>query len=324
MKTIVCVGDSHTWGEGAPEVDRAFHPPAVGGDSRPTPFSTRNYVNFLRAFLCEDFCEITSSSLSSAHEGEYAVFTEYTLQFEGMFGRVMLLYHPNGGEVEFWLDDVLCATENTCFDPSVLPPARTAPRTHRFVDLNPIGAGKHTLTLRSAKPVYFYRAEFYNCERIVLNGGVGSCPTGLYLEQYWDMYVARYKPDEVIINPMSINDWIVQTSIEDYERNITELVERTRTMNAAPVLVTVAPITGNQYFGESGIPYVAYIEATRRVAEREQVLLADVNRAFEQERSRVCRDEEEFFQKFCHDCWHPNVRGHSIYAMEIMNVLNLD
>ena len=318
MNRTVCVGDSHTWGEGATGVDNAFDPPAVGGDSRPVKFAPPNYVNLLRRTLSTDFCEILPEHLTCPQEGEHAVFTDYTIPFQGEFGRVMLYYHPDGGKVEFLLDGQPYTTEDTCFDASILPPARTAQRLHRFVDIWASCGGAHSLRIRSDKPVYFYRAEFYNCGRAVLNAGVGSCPTGTFLNEYWDMYVARYKPDEVIINPMSINDWIVQTSIEDYERNITELVNRTRALGARPILVTVVPITGSQYFGESGLHYDEYIDATRRVAARENVPLADANRAVSEERARTCKDEDEFFRLFCHDCWHPNDRGHAIYAQEIL------
>ena len=317
MKITVCVGDSHTWGEGATGVDGAFAPPAVGGDSRPVPFGPPNYVNLLRRELSGSFREVLPKDLSCEKQGEYTFFRSCSLPFCGSFGRVMLLYHPDGGTVEFLLDGEKLTETDTCFDPSVLPPARTAPRTHRFTDIRTV-PGEHLLTVRSDRPVFFYRAEFYDCDRAVLNGGVGSCPTGLYLDAYWEMYVSRYQPDEVIINPMSINDWIVQTSIKDYERNITEMIRRTRAMNARPVLVTVAPITGSQYFGDSGIVYDDYIEATRRCAEREGVPLADVNRAISDERSRSCPDEESFFRLFCHDCWHPNDRGHAIYAEQIL------
>jgi len=53
IKTTVCTGDSHTWGQGATDAEQSLNSPAEGGDLRLVSFQYGCYVNLLRKMICE-------------------------------------------------------------------------------------------------------------------------------------------------------------------------------------------------------------------------------------------------------------------------------
>jgi len=53
IKTIVCTGDSHTWGQGIPKLEDTFDPPVTAGDLRLVSFRFGCYVNLLRDMINE-------------------------------------------------------------------------------------------------------------------------------------------------------------------------------------------------------------------------------------------------------------------------------
>ncbi len=323
---IVCSGDSHTWGEGASGMDEAFQPPAQPGEARNAPFAPPCYVNLLRERLCSRFTELLPASLARhgvsgfTQEGELAWFSrEMTLPFDGCFGRLQLRCSPEGGAAVLSVD----GEETAAFDTYAAAP------TYRWLPFW-TADGAHTLHLRSAQPLALYRAEFFSGETAVLNSGVGSCPATRYLSDYWQSHVEQYHPSVVILEAHSINDWIQGTPIETYVRTLTAMVRRVRAAGGKPLLATVEPIAGDtylggknfgpQFFGSSGIAYTAYIEATRAVAQAEQVPLADAYAAMAA-RLETYRDDAARYAALFHDNWHPNDLGHKLYAETILETL---
>lgn len=81
IKTIVCTGDSHTWGQGPKGVCEYFSSSLGGGNSvcagdlRPVPFKFPCYVNLIRD-------EINKISGSSIYEKEYNCFIDNTLEIQ--------------------------------------------------------------------------------------------------------------------------------------------------------------------------------------------------------------------------------------------------
>lgn len=323
MQIIVCSGDSHTWGEGASGMDTAFDPPAQPGEARNAPFGPPCYVNLLRRRLCSDYAELLPSALERSgvsgftREGERAWFSgEMTLPFVGRFGRVQLYCSPQGAPASLSID----GSEKAVFDTFSQTP------TYRWLPCWTTD-GAHTLRLRSARPMALYRAEWFGGETAVLNSGVGSCPATRYLADDWQSHVEQYRPAIVILETHAINDWIQGTTLDTYTRTLTEMVRRTRTAGAKPLLVTVEPIAGDtylgghrfgpQYFGRSGIEFTAYIEATRAVAQTERVPLADAYAAVAA-RLETYPDDAARYAALYHDNWHPNDLGHQIYAETIL------
>lgn len=68
MKTIVCTGDSHTWGQGADGLFSSISPPAEAGELRLAGFSYPCYVNLLRDW----FNARTGSRAGELSAGELA------------------------------------------------------------------------------------------------------------------------------------------------------------------------------------------------------------------------------------------------------------
>lgn len=78
-------------------------------------------------------------------------------------------------------------------------------------------------------------------------------------------------------------------------------------------------------FGRAGgafqrLCYSSLVEKARLVAKEEKVPLADTNRAMEQMLSGL--DQEQKERVLFTDPWHPNPRGHEIYAQQLLELLN--
>jgi lysophospholipase L1-like esterase len=157
-----------------------------------------------------------------------------------------------------------------------------------------------------------------------LNFGFGCSSTRKYLAQYWQQAVERFKPDILVIT-FAINDWLVDpvspddVSLEEFKKNINEMIDRAKALGTIPVLLTVSPIRGTQY--SNGHYYQDYIEGIRSIsALRGDVLLADANKdmtEYIRENGRESNNDIFF------DDWHVNQKGHQIYFEALKKTLSI-
>ena len=95
-----------------------------------------------------------------------------------------------------------------------------------------------------------------------------------------------------------------------------------RCLGARPYLHSVSPILGEQAEPHSPYLYSEMVDAVRKVAAVEGVPLADTNRSMEQFLSGL-PEQERPSALFC-DPWHPNPRGHMLYAQTLFELLTAD
>ncbi|MDD4773621.1 MAG: SGNH/GDSL hydrolase family protein [Eubacteriales bacterium] len=247
METIVCTGDSHTWGQGPAGVEAHFtDPPVTAGDLRPVPFGYPCYVNLLRDEI-------------NRHSGSYAFETEPKTEIECEYvtdkpADLARFYYrregPNNITVEsVFASDGVSETENAFY---------------LFGD---------TITVKPKHRLYLYRCELYSGHYAVINAGVGSCTTSRYLKQFYKDYVRRHNPCLIIAQAHSINDWLNKIPLTDVNRNLRHIL--TGCPQARSVLLTVSPIGGETALPFNETDYEKYITESRLAAQNAGCAVAD-------------------------------------------------
>ncbi len=314
MIRILCTGDSHTWGQGATGVWESLDPPPVAGDLRLDSFRHNGYVNVLRRMIeratGSTSCEWEAKTLAEMAGAPYqppaaalTAATPLTVPFTGALLRF----------------EVKCDTSPTAFSWTVdgntrqerLPAAQSDNDYRLFT--HHLTEGDHTLTFTVQNGTcLLYRAESYSGMAAVINAGVGSQPTARYREAFWDSHIAAVKPTLVLAEAHTINDWLSGVTPAQYEKQLVRLLTSYKQLDAAVALLTVCPIGGAQKRPDTADEYTAFVEASRRAANAANVPLCDAHALCSVLVADMTPDERAAY--LLDDIWHPNERGHAIYA----------
>ena len=319
MLKIICTGDSHTWGQGASDVQEKFDTPWVAGELRPVDFNTGSYVNVLRRMVES----ATDSHSRQWHARELAQlagcsYTAPCAELNGDFqitfrGALLRLFLGPQQETVHWILSLDGKDQEL-----VCNPAKTS-NDFRILNFH-LPEGDHILMLKKQfGTLQLHRLESYAGFAAVINCGIGSCPTFRFREQFWNDYAVALKPDIVLAEAHTINDWLSGDSPETYRKNLTNLLTDFRTLGAEPILMTVAPIGGAQRLPQTADDYEAYLTASRFAAKDCGAILCDANAVMKQMIAGMTT--EEAFQHLLDDNWHPNDRGHAIYAALLAQAL---
>ena len=320
MVRILCTGDSHTWGQGAAEIMEEMTPPAVAGDLRLTSFRAGSYVNQVRRFA-ENMTgsrsyEWTAIQIAKLADAAFAApcarlnDNPLVLKFSGSLLRVEYMLGETPCQWELMIDGAQK-------DGGLLP-AADCENSFRLSHIH-LAEGTHTLSIRAAKGILpLFRIESYAGDVAVINGGIGSCPTQLYLERYFNSHVATVKPDVVLAEAHTINDWLSGISPATYTGRLEALLRACQRLGARVYLMTVSPIGGSQTW-EDGLPYSDYVEASRKAASCAGVSICDANRLLSHCIEGMSGKDVETW--LLRDRWHPNDRGHAIYAELLCQLL---
>ena len=312
MKIIVCTGDSHTWGQGADGVAESLESWIECGDTRAIPFRIPSYVNLLRRYLNtqdEELCaqQIAETGEGCIHDGCFCLDESLHLLVNAAMIRIHFRRQSTPSVATVLLDDV----------PQTTFSLQGEQTEYSFYGIHKTTLhceeGIHKLTVRCEKgEVRIYRIELYRGDYAVVNSGVGSCSTKRYMEEFWQQCVTDCRPDIVLAEAHTINDWLTRCSPETYENNLSAYLQKLKETRTVPILMTVAPIAGPQSEPCSPYCYRDLVEASRRAAQKERVELCDANRAVATLLEGL--SEEEQLKAFFADRWHPNNRGHEVYA----------
>ena len=317
MKVIVCTGDSHTWGQGAKGINMEDMPDLFGsegvcaGDLRPIPFDrTECYVARIREALAgeaEEFSARRIAKLDSLPVEDGCALIRGTFGMTVSGGLVRLFFKKETGDstARVALDGKAVWKDALDTDEPAWNGRGVKAVCARCND------GGHMLTV-TAERAHLYRVEVYGGTFAVINAGVGSCAAREYLDVYWNDYVAACRPDIVLAEAHTINDWLRPNPPEYSADAMRALIDETRALGAKPIVMTVSPILGSQNNAWTGLPYDDYIEASRQAARDRNTPLVDANAAME----AALRDmtEEERSAYFYSDGWHVNSLGHGMYA----------
>jgi len=117
----------------------------------------------------------------------------------------------------------------------------------------------------------------------------------------------------------TINDWL-NLAPADSSNSLLSLINRVKQLGAAPLVMTVAPIMGNQV-NQDGFDYAIYQQAARYAARLSGVTLIDANRVMNDRLAGLAPDAQ--FQLLFRDNWHVNDEGNRLYAAEILQTMKL-
>ena len=314
MIRILCTGDSHTWGQGAEGLYEEYNPTWVGGELRLGSFRTGTYVNRLRNMVNG----ATGSSVQEWLAAELApekglefvapcavVGAEgVTVQATGALIRVECAMSGEESEVEILIDGETVHEENLC--------AEDTYNAYRIATLH-TDERQHALTVRAkAGKVRLFRIESYSGPCAVINSGIGSCPVQTMREKFWNDYVRAVRPYVMLMEAHTINDWLTKDTPEMYRDHLMGMIEDARALGAEPMVVTVAPIGGDQRLEGLTGDYDEYVEASREAARQCGVKLCDANRMMKQ--MSLGLTEEQMKGLILADNWHVNDRGQAVYA----------
>lgn len=324
MIRILCTGDSHTWGQGVSGIMEEFEPTVVAGDLRLASFKSKGYVNLLRNAL-----EKMTGSYSEEWSGQ-----EIADRYHTKFCRPCAVIENENIEfrfkgsmlrLEFRRDNCLAIPEiiidRVAKDMPELLPAQGENDYRLFTFL--VEEGEHTVTIQAKQGILLlYKVESYGGTCAVINSGVGSCPAGRYLEEYWQDHVAEVRPDVVIAEAHTINDWLTGETLKEYRSNLTSLLEKCKSLGAQVVLLTVSPILGEQSLPGVLTKYCEYVEMSRLAAGDAGIKICDANAIM-----KLCLDglgEKAASDYLFDDNWHPNERGHALYAELIRQAIIIE
>ena len=124
------------------------------------------------------------------------------------------------------------------------------------------------------------------------------------------------RPDLVVVEPCSINDWIEGLGPDESRRRTCETFARISALGARALLLTVSPIAGEQI--RNGFNYGDYIAASREAASACGVPIADANAKMTKLLAGL--NPSEARKLLYSDDWHVNALGHRLYAEEIIGL----
>lgn len=249
MKTVVCTGDSHTWGQGPAGAEACFtDPPVCGGELRPVPFRYPCYVNLLR-----DEMNRRTGSFSLETEPKTEITGDFEIREKAGLARFFYRFegHNNIVAESAFASDGVTETTNAVYV---------------FGDI---------LTVKPLRRLFLYRCELYGGSFAVINSGVGSCTTARYLERFYENYVRRFDPSVVVAEAHSINDWLHKLPLRDVNRNLVRIL--TGCPKAKAILTTVSPIGGETALPYNETDYEEYVAESRLAAEKAGCAVADAN-----------------------------------------------
>ncbi|MBQ9543576.1 MAG: SGNH/GDSL hydrolase family protein [Clostridia bacterium] len=316
MLRIVCTGDSHTWGQGAKGAVECLGKKVVAGELRPVVFETESYVNRLRrsveALTGSHSVSLRRGSLAEAFGGEICG-DSMTLDgngkkfvFDGELVRLFFEAREIKTSVGVVIDGALNEISLDAYD---------GDRPHRLYYFH-CPAGSHTLSLVPGENApALYCAEFYGGPCAVVNAGVGSTSTNKYLDGYFDSYVRAARPDVILAEAHTVNDWLTGVGPEQYAADLRRLLAACRSLCSKVALLTVVPVGGKQIWTDPGSSFSSLADASRKVALEDGLPLADANIRL------ASLGLPELKAEWLDDNWHPNERGHALYADELFAML---
>lgn len=330
MKIILCTGDSHTCGQGADNIISAtkvknpndrYDTSGKGLGGGACDLVTPGYVNLVRRFVVEN--TDSRHALEDMHAlsakygcplGEEGVILDNALVIENNWDLLLLCVGETeaAAQLDIYLDGKLYKTETLH-----TPVPRYNDWSFRNVPIWCEGAKEVKIVPASGKPC-IHHIQYAAGEYAVVNSGIGSCTSKRYFEECFDYCVTDFKPDIIVAEGHSINDWIKYATAQEHYDALKVMMERFLAMGAKVLFTTVSPIESKQE-NAAGNLYQGFIDASRRAAQDLNIPIADAHEHFTQALAPIPKEERSAYMYV--DKWHVNARGHKIYAESIWEKL---
>ena len=156
-------------------------------------------------------------------------------------------------------------------------------------------------------------------EYAVINSGVGSTTSERYLDECFSYCVEAFRPDLIIAEAHTVNDWLRLDHPEQHRASLEALVRKMQSVCPNILFMTVSPILGNQNSPSNGIDYRDFVAASRKIGELDGVFLVDANQAIQKALDAVSAEERSSFYA---NNLHVNGKGHRIYADCLIDALD--
>lgn len=330
MKIILCTGDSHTCGQGSDNIKSAtkvknpndrYDTSGKGLGGGACDLVCPGYVNLVRRFVVENTDSrhaLEDMQTLNAKYGcpldEEGVLLDKELVIENNWDLMALCVgeQPEAAQVAIYLDGALYKTETLH-----TPVPRYNDWSFRNVLIRCGGAKEVKLVPVSGKP-FIHHIQYAAGEYAVINSGIGSCTSKRYLNECFDYCVTDFKPDIVVAEGHSINDWIQYKTAQEHYDHLKAMMERFLAMGAKVLFTTVSPIESKQE-NAAGVLYQDFIDASRRMAADLKLPVADAHERFKEALAPIPKEEQSDYMYV--DKWHVNARGHKIYADTITEKL---
>lgn len=331
MKIILCTGDSHTCGQGSDNIKSAtkvknpndrYDTSGKGLGGGACDLVSPGYVNLVRQYVLEhtdsrhnlmDMQEL--NAVYGCPVDEEGVLVDRPIVLENDWDMLLLCVgeQPGKAQIAIYLDGKLYKTETLH-----APKPRYNDWSFRNVPVWCEGAKEVKIVPVSGKP-FIRHIQFAAGRYAVINSGIGSCTSGRYLNECFDYCVTEFKPDLVIAEGHSINDWIQYQTAQEHYDNLKAMMTRFLEMGAQVLFTTVSPIESKQE-NAAGVRYRDFIDASRKMAADLNLPVADAHEKFKEALAPIPKEEQSDYMYV--DRWHVNARGHKIYAGAITEKLS--
>lgn len=210
-----------------------------------------------------------------------------------------------------------------------------------------VAFGDSTTAKRGPLPVYATRLQKHFADRgrsvQVINAGIGGNNTQ-HAAKRFEKDVLAHTPDTVIIqfgiNDAAVDVWKMPPATrprvprDTYNRNLNHFVSTLKKTGARVILMTPNPLRWTKklkglygrtpYDPESPEGFQVllkdYTSDVRRLAEKQSVILVDVDRIFRS----AAKEDNSSIDSLLLDGMHPNKRGHELITRALLTVLDRD
>ena len=176
----------------------------------------------------------------------------------------------------------------------------------------------HTYGRRAYPEIFAERVrwEMHRGTDVVINTAISGHTSQNILDDF-DQRVARFQPNVVVLM-IGTND-AGRLSLQQYESNLIQLIEKIRERDAIPVLLTPNPIITSQDQYRKDLE--KYVIVLRDVCEKNHVILVDNWAIWNTELQEKYKNEA--FQELLEDPIHPNGLGHQELAISLFKALSI-
>jgi lysophospholipase L1-like esterase len=190
---------------------------------------------------------------------------------------------------------------------------------------------KHTHGQRSYPEIFSERTRWEMGRKpdVVINTAIGGYTSQNLLDDF-QQRVVRFQPDVVVLmigtNDAYISNDMNNINIHQFEKNLIQLINKIREINAVPVLLTPPPVfidhDNVQSWTHSWKGFEKYVIKIRELSEKNNVILVDNWMIWNTELQEKYHGEA-LSKLLDDDRVHPNGLGHQEFAIALFNALSI-
>ena len=325
MKVVLCTGDSHTQGQGQDTFSdplngewpvKSYNLMSGSGLGFKRLLDTNSYVNLVRKYIEEktgskeeqvkvDFLKETKEITFDCRNYDMFLFTMaeniketfVNIYTDGEFYRRICLYTDSPRWDDWSARDIRidCSGKDEI----------------KFICEN--------------ETIRFVDARRFKGSYAVVNCGIGSCDCKTFADLTLNKLIDDTTPYMFIAEAHTINDWLRGKNVEEYKKQLTDMLSTMIKNSEHTILLTVSPILGEKmrtgYDIYNTVDYYDnFITGSIEVGKYLKLPVADAYTEFLEMFSGLNEEQIKDFM-YC-DVWHVNSKGHRVYADKIIEQIS--